>query len=133
VTALLLTSFSTALPTPDGPSLSLRETVAIEARGLSPADKATYLKMKSLQAQTVNYESRAHDSATGALQQKDPVLKASYQNAAKQYYTKLCSMWTELVFPLFRQNTRANLPLRIVLPHSGLTSPAYMATTRRAI
>jgi hypothetical protein len=101
-TALLLSSLSAALPTPDLPSLSLREdatinshVATIEARTLSPADTDTYLKMKSLQAQTANYETQAHKAVLNAMNQKNAANKATYQNAATLYYAKLCTMWTQ--------------------------------------
>jgi hypothetical protein len=84
--ALLLSSFTTGLPF---------GSESIEARALTPAQKATYLSMKSLTTQAVNYENSAHQSCLGAMQQKDPALKASYQTAARAYYAKLCTMWTQ--------------------------------------
>jgi hypothetical protein len=86
VTALPFSSFATALPTADSPALAPRDAIqeshvtAIESRGLNRADLATYRKMKDLQAQTIQYETRAHDTMVRLihLKPKDAGLKPSY-------------------------------------------------------
>ena len=101
VTALLLSSFTTALPTPNEPYLSLRETTTnnyvadIAARGISAAAKADYKRYKDLTANAATVEEYAHTATMNAMSEKVEPKKTAYKKSANVFHQKLCTMWTE--------------------------------------